>query len=273
MKMAKIVLIALMATLLAAGYSCLPEAPLHRFEADVKTAVQTFGTSLFRMAAFAAPTSEELAILDIVSDMISVIMSYLTDIGAKFLKSIQMIVIDLVLSEWLNPRPVEEVMAELNDKFSAEMANLVKGLDELREYLQEHYFSVLGLNQIELKTLQEDFEAGAQHLVSTLVAKLQEVYQIVHDLISNRDSIIDWLLDFFHLGAIGSVLYALPMSILTRLIQVATQLLFASGHTLSQAQSILNLMHSQILGDVSNAANFVLTAINSLNMILGPFGK
>ena len=106
-------------------------------------------------------------------------------------------------------------------------------------------------------------------LITRMIEEVIEVYRIVEELLNDRSSIIDWLIGFFHLEMIAWVLYGLPMSILNALMQVATQLLFASQQVLIQAQVIFDTMVQQILNDINNAANHVWNAITALSLLPG----
>lgn len=105
--------------------------------------------------------------------------------------------------------------------------------------------------------------------IEGLVHEVHEVYKIVAEIINDRSSIIDWMISFFNLHAIAFVIYSLPMSIMHTLMQVATQLLFASAAVLAQAQIILDQMMYQILDDIANATFYVWNAINALTLLPG----
>lgn len=122
---------------------------------------------------------------------------------------------------------------------------------------------------ISFKQLAQQLQLAIQSLVSSLAHEVREVYNVVVEFLNDRSSIIDWMVSFFNLQPIAFILYGLPMSILHTLMQVATQLLFASAAVLAQAQVIFDQMMHQILNDINNAVVYVWNAINALHLLPG----
>lgn len=120
-----------------------------------------------------------------------------------------------------------------------------------------------------LKNLATEFQNAVTMLITRMIEEVIEVYRIVEEFLSDRSSIIDWLIGFFNLQAVAWVIYGLPMSILNALMQIATSLLFASQQVLAQAQIIFDAMVQQILNDINNAANHVWNAITALSLLPG----
>lgn len=119
------------------------------------------------------------------------------------------------------------------------------------------------------KQLIDEFKLAIQLLLSALVEAMLQIYRVVEEMLQDRSSVLDWMLNFFGLQPIAFIIYGLPMSILTTLMGIAAQLLFASAAVLAQAQIIFDHMMQQILDDVANAAQYVWDAITALMLLPG----
>ena len=72
-------------------------------------------------------------------EVVNMVITFITDLATSFLESIMYIVTDILLSMWYNPRPTEEVLQEMTDRFTEEFYKLFKSLYELIVYLVNYF--------------------------------------------------------------------------------------------------------------------------------------
>ena len=121
-----------MTVLVMASCSPVPppkQSPLGAFEQKFTGLLADFGN---RLAIDLAAANDAARI----EELVNAIMNYLTELGNEFLRALEHIVTDIILSLWDNPRPTEEVLKELEDRIAEEFTKLIWSLYELVSYLE-----------------------------------------------------------------------------------------------------------------------------------------
>lgn len=143
-KMRQACIIELMILVIISGISCTTSAasqevqrqqkqsPLGNFESNIKIAMTDFGNRLVATMKTNAPI--EFAPRS--DELMNMITSYLTELAVNFIAAIEAIVIDILMSLWENPRPAEQVLKEMVDRFTIEYTKLLKSIYDLVMYLE-----------------------------------------------------------------------------------------------------------------------------------------
>ena len=121
-----------MTVLVMASCSPVPapkQSPLGAFEQKFTGLLSDFGN---RLAIDLAAANDAARI----EELVNAITNYLTELGNEFLRALEHIVTDIILSLWDNPRPTEEVLKELEDRITEEFTKLIWSLYELISYLE-----------------------------------------------------------------------------------------------------------------------------------------
>jgi hypothetical protein len=229
----------------------------NEFGSSIQTILTSFGDRL--ISVFASDARDENNV-----NLSLLIVEQLTKIGNDFLAAIEKIVINVVLASWLNLKPIDELMREMEAKFTEELSKLIQELNDLLAYLMENYLETASYRQ----TFIDEFEAGALSLLESVLKHLKEVYRVVEYMIMDRNNILEWMFAMFGLGAVAHLFYTFPMNLLTAFVHIATQLLFATAAVIAQAQVIFDNMMNQMLQDIANAVEYAWNAVHSLTILL-----
>lgn len=114
------------------------KSPYRVFESRINEHFIEFGNIVAAQVVEASSGSLRL------DEVTTMVIAYLTDLGNRFLRAIMTIVTDIIISTWYNPRPVEEIIQEMTNRFTEEFYKLFQSLYDLIVYL-ENYFGIISI--------------------------------------------------------------------------------------------------------------------------------
>lgn len=194
------------------------------------------------------------------------IHSFLPQMGEALLYQIRnLIAAVLTSSVYGQGNRIGEEVDQLLDNFQ----------DQIQNFMINSLHFIFPDNR-NLLSLFNSFGIRIENILDSLKPKIIEVINQISntlDISSERNSIIDYIINSFGLGQVWSIIQSLGNQVVIQFTNIAAQLLFAGQQIWNSAQDIFNNLKDELLNHTVDAVFSVASALNSLNNLLILGGK